>query len=554
MSNDDTRKIISNVLGIENTAAWQIVSSDPEHNLYMVHHKPEVNLSEFGQIRGIVVDIEAQTIVCRSYGYAPTIVSDQILIQPGDGNIHLIDDMGLEHVVNPARSNYKIGFEGTLINVFKHGGKVYRSTRKRLDPSRSRWGNSKTFTEMYWSLGGPSDETLFNPESDYSPYCHVFIIVHPDVLVVSKANINDGYLVYLGPKQMWSVGYEVCPYKQTQENGSLFEGVTQEEFAKDTRPYADWIDSTLHVPETVNNINTLNNTLDNTDNTLNNTLNNTNHPIFAPDNLSIEEANKHLATGFYDKSYNDTKLDRRMLPGEFVVVNQLDEDGAITGMLRVESTPYAWRAGMRDNNPNLLHRFFQLVSGSYLRYDNEGGRNRYNALYPIFEPFDEESIKNEIKSNNAYVVWPQEELYYDQQYLMTKESRMYNIWLAFLNSVPLHKQKDVIGYLDFLYKKRGELIGWLRMVENRGQMDSAMYSRRVIDLVGAARKFAQKNSETGNNKGYNGRKMSVKDMTKANIRNLVMKEEGSSLYRLIRDMERWKREQEELRAERAESE
>ncbi len=539
MSQDDTRRNISEVLGIENSAAWQIVSSDPEHHLYMVHHKPEANLAEYGQIRGIVVDTEAKTIACRSYGYTPTIVSDQVLIQPGDGNIHLIDDLGLEHVVDPARSHFKMGFEGTLINVFKHDGKVYRTTRKRLDPSRSRWGSSKTFMEMYWSLGGPTDEVLFDPQSKDSPYCHTFIIVHPDVLVVSKDNVGEGYLVYLGPKQMWSLDYDESPYKQTQKDGSLFPGITQEVVNQDERPDAGWIDPAVHVPKTVSNMGE-------------NVSHTPGHAIFSPHNLSIEDANKHLLFGFYDPFAGYDKLDRRMLPGEFVIIHQLDESGAITGMLRVESTPYAWRSGMRDNNPNLLHRFFQLINGSYLRYNNPDGKSRYNSLYPIFEPFDKQSIKEQILNDGAYVVWPQDGPYYDPEYLMDKESRMYNIWLAYLNSVPLHRQKDVSGYLDYLYNKRGELIGWLRSVETRGQLDPTEYSRRMIDIISAARRFARQNVERGHDRNHNGRKMSIKDLTRDNIRNLVMKEEGSSLYRLIRDMDRWNREQEELRQEGAE--
>lgn len=531
MSQDDTRRIISSVLGVENSAAWDIISSDPEHNLYMVHHKPEANLAEHGQVRGVVVDTLAKTVVARSYGYTPTIVSDQVLLQPGDGNIHLIDELGLEHTVDPARALFKIGFEGTLINVFKHDGIVYRSTRKRLDPARSRWGNSKTFMDMYWSLGGPSDEVLFDPATKYSPYCHIFIVVHPDVLVVSKDNIGDGYLVYLGPKQMWSLEYDFCPYKQVKKDGSLFPGITQEQFDQDPRPNAGWIDPDIHVPETVSN--------------MGDDVTYKSHAIYSPQNLSIEEVNKHLQFGFYKPFDGADRLDRRMLPGEFVIVHQLDETGATTGLLRVESTSYSWRAGMRDNDPNLRHRFTQLVPGSYLQYDTPEGKDRYNTLYPTFEPFDEESIKSQISKRGPYVVWPQDVPYYDPEYLNTKESRMYNIWLAFLNSVPLHSQKEVSEYLSWLYTKRGELIGWLRMLETRGHLDSSEYSRRVLDIIGAARNFAQKRAETGKDSTHGGQRLSIKDMVRENIRNLIMKEEGTSLYRLITEMARWKKDQDQ---------
>lgn len=522
-NNQSVKNIIAKVIGVENSAAWEVVSSDPDHNLYMVHHKPEANLSEYGQIRGLVIDIKAETIICKSYGYTPTIVTDKITIQAGDGNVHLIDELGLEHALNPARMLLKIGFEGTLINVFKHDGVVYRSTRKRLDANRSRWGSSKTFMEMYETLGGPGDE-LFNSNSDYSPYCHTFIIVHPDVLVVTKDNVGDGYLVYLGPKQMWSTDYETCPYKQTRQDGKLYEGVSQEDFDNDPRPNAGWIDDTLHVPQTFASIENLGKT------------------VLAPPDLSFDQANKHLKFGFYNSFEGFEKLDKRMLPGEFVVIHNLDENGATTGLIRVESPAYNWRAGMRDNNPNLRHRFFQLVNGSYLRYDTAEGRDRYNSLYPTFTPYEALSIKKQISTDGPYVVWPQD-VSGSEPDLNDRDARMYNIWLAFLNAVPLHQQYDVITYLDYLYSKRGELISWLRTLENRGHIDPTVFSGRVVNIIETSRRFAQQKVTSGQDRGKDGRKLSVKDITKDNVRNLVMKEEGSSLYRLIREMDQYKQEQ-----------
>ena len=481
MSNDDTRRIISKVVGIENSAAWEVVSSEPEDSLYVVHHKPEANLADYGQIRGLVVDTKAETIVCKSYGYTPTVQTDSITIQPGDGKIHLIDELGTEHYLDPSDIRITAGFEGTLISIFKHNGKIYRTTRKRLDPSRSRWGNSKTFMEMYWDLGGPKDEDLFDPNVDYSPFCHTFILVHPDVLIVSKENVGKGYLVYLGAQQMWSTDPSPYPGAVVETEPKKIEGV------------------------------------------------------FTPPDLSLADTNKHLKFGFYDLFEGYEQLDVRMMPGEFVIVHK--NDGT---MLRVESTPYSWRSEMRDNDPNLLHRFFQLINGSYLRYDTAEGKARYNKLYPIFTPYDSNSIKAQLE-NGPYVVWPQSNQL-DPDYLMTKRDRMYNIWIAFLNSVPLHRQKEVGGYLDYLYKKRGELIGWLRTLENRDHLDSTSFSPRALNIIETTRKFAQKNATNGRDRTKDGKKLSVKDMTRSNIKNFIGKEKGDSLYRLIREMDRYKKE------------
>jgi hypothetical protein len=530
MSNDEL-KIISEVIGIENSAAWDIVSSDPEHNLYMVHHKPEANLAEYGQIRGVVVDTLAKTVVCRSYGYAPIVETDKITIQEGDMKVHLVDELGYEHVMDPSRMHVKTGFEGTLLHVFKHDGKVYHSTRKRLDPSRSRWGHSITFMEMYWKLGGPKDDELFDPTTYYSPYCHTFIMVHPDVLVASKDNVGEGYLVYLGPKQMWSLNYKECPYKQKQEDGSLFPGVTQEEFDNDPRPNAGWIDPALHVPETVSDMSEA-------------TTYEAGRTIFSPHNLSFEEANRHLMFGFYDPFEGYTELDKRMLPGEFVVIHYTDEKGAVVGMVRVQSTAYNWRLEMRDNNPNLLHRFFQLLNGSYIQYNTEDGQRRYNSLYPVFTPYAKESVQTRIKNDGPFVVWPQDPNFQVGDYLFTREGRMYNIWLAFLNDVPLHSQYEVSHYLDYLYNNRNEVIGWLRQLESRGHLDPTVISSRAINIIETSRRFARDAVKQGRNVTADGKRLSTKQLIRRNIRNLIMKEEGSSLYRLVKEMNRWKKDME----------
>lgn len=496
-SNDtlsDTKAIIAKVLNIENSAAWEIVSSDPEHNLYMVHHRPEANLTDYGQIRGIVVDTRSESIVCQSYGHMPTVVSNEI----GPLGATMIDDNGTSHIITDP--TFKIGYEGTMINVFKHDGIVYYATRKRLDSSKSRWGSSNTFLNLYQSLNGPTDEDLFDPFSDYSPYCHSFIIVHPDLLVASKDDVGDGFLVYLGYKQVFDTDYRMCPYKQVNEKGDLY--ISQEEFDNDKRVNAGWIDSTLHLPNIVGKT------------------------IF-PKDLTLEEANKHLMFGFYDPS--DMMSDKRMLPGEFVIVQMKN----VT--LRVESIAYHWRSTMRDNNPNLRHRFFQLTNDCRIAIDGAAT----NDKYPLFTPYDTNSIKQQLIEDGPYVVWPQDFL----PTMNDRESILYNIWLSFLNAVPLHHQQEVSSYLEYFYTKRYELIGWLLSLESTGVLDPVLFSYRTIDLISAARKFAKSNK---NKQIKDGKKLSVKEITKNNIKNFVMKEEGSSLYRLIREMDFYKQNQNSL--------
>src|SRR3989304_6739213 len=100
---DQVKSDIANILAIENSGAWEIISSDPDHNLYMVHHKPEADLVKYGDIRGIVVDVKSRSIVCKSYGYTPTIVSNTI-------ENTMVDTNGTVHqFINP---EFKKGYEG----------------------------------------------------------------------------------------------------------------------------------------------------------------------------------------------------------------------------------------------------------------------------------------------------------------------------------------------------------------------------------------------------------------------------------------------------------
>ena len=499
LNQDELEKVIAGILEIPNSAAWTVVDSDPEHDLHVIHHRPEANLVEYGHLRGIVVDTQARCVVSRPYSHTPIVQVDK-LHPLDDGTLTLTDTDQVQHSLNLSECRVTQGFEGPLITVFKHKGKVYRTIRKRLDPTRSRWGASKPFMEMYWDLGGPTDEQLYDPECQTSPVVHTFILVHPDALVVSNNQIDNGYIVYVGSKVEWDPTAADCPYPETE--------------------ITNWDTSDVSFPTQPASGNPVTGT------------------IYTPTDLDLNGINQHLKYGFHTPVPTWDDLDDRMLPGEFVIVYHGDQ------LIRIESESYAWRSGMRDNNPNLLHRFYQLVSDSYARCDTTEGRQKYEKKYPVFVPYSVESVQENLKEDGPSVVWPQQGRYHDAENLMTKESRMFNIWLAYLNSVPLSKQVLVSTFLDHLYRKRGQLIGWLRTLDTLPKLDGAIFSKRVINIVEVAQRFAQKKVKQGDVYDRNGRKQSVRDITRQNIKNLVMKEDGGSLYRLIREMDRYKKEQE----------
>ena len=483
-SNMVKKQTIAPMLNLDPNGSWDIVS-ETETGLSMVHHKNDANMDIYAALRGVVVDTKKGNVVCYSYPHSPKFILSSLPLE--NGRIQLNDTISLD----VEKTKIKPGFEGPLIHVFKHGGKVYRSTRKRFDPSKSRWGNSKTFEEIYWDLNGPKDEVLFDSEKDYSPYCHTFIMVHPDMLVCTKYDVGSGYLVYLGPKQMYSV--ENCPYPIEE------------------------VDDTLRVPDTTSSY-----------------FQTEEKKVYSPEAMDLDTANKHLTFGFYEEFPGYEYLDARLLPGEFVILEDLESGN----MYRIESPAYNWRSEMRNNNPNLLHRFHELLDYAYLKNTPEDVE-KYVSTFPILSFFDTESLETTLKTTNI-VVWPQN-TEVELKVPNTRDTKLYNIWQCFLVSVPLCRQKEVVTYYNNLIARRTEITEWLDDLSRTEKLDMSTFSKRVQDILVKTKLFATNKVKRGENIDYKTKKAkSVEELTKDNIRNFISKELGSSLYRILKEMDRCK--------------
>ena len=482
---------IAPILGLEADGQWEIVS-ESDTGLVMVHYSTEANTDILGALRGVVVDTNKGNIVCYSYPHATSVVTSNLNVV--DNVLQLSPTLSL----NMDNIHIKMGFEGTLIHVFKHDGKVYRSTRKRLDSSKSRWGNSKTFGQIYQELKGPSDEMLFNSEKKYSPYCHTFILVHPDVLIATKLNVEKGFLVYLGPKQMYSKEEGRCPYPLNEVDTELKTPLTSNVFPSD---------------------------LDN--------------KVYVPSLLNLEEANKHLLFGVYEPFEGYEHIDPRLLPGEFLIL----EDVSTKLMYKVESPAYHWRTSMRNNNPNLLHRFFELLDYAHAKnLDNQ----KYVEMFSVLTMYNLESLQT-VVSTGPLIVWPQ--IYNVETSIPdTRDAKLYNIWQNFLISVPLKRQKEVLEFYTYLTTRRDELTNWFCQLseraysrkENMEAVTLTDLSKRSQDILVKTRTFAEDRVRKGQNFDPKTKeKKNVDFWTAVNIRNFINKELGSSLYRLIKEMDRY---------------
>lgn len=480
------REQIATILSIPNTESWQIIDTDTASGLYLIHYTPDASMVRYGSLRGVVVDVPNKTIVARSYGFTPIISASSLAVAEYDGNIHLTDAVNpnVDYDINPETTLFYPGFEGTIMRVFLHGGRVYHSTHKKLDATRSRWGNSPTFVEIYRQLGGPSDEDLFDLSKNYSPIVHVFLLAHPSVQVASKTPIGAGYLVYLGPRQMWDPLQS--SYPQSEIDSTDHGVVAAEEF----------------IP-------------------------NSNQPvIYSPRPMTLDEVNKHLNFGFH-QPFDQSGLESRLLPGEFVVAYLQDKNSkAISGAIRIESPSYHWRSSLRDNNPNLIHQFYLLSNGKFIQAQYDDEREVYLRKFPILTPYDDESIA-EVLREGPIVVWPQEELSEAtiNEILADSELRLYNIFLAFLYSLPGHRQEEALNIYQNYQEGLQEVIDWLINLNANDDLAYELIPPRARQIIANARGIARARIDQGS--GEN-----MENLVEEEINNLVESEEGASLFRL----------------------
>lgn len=498
MSDINIKLKVATVLGLPDVADWMILDIDKEAGLALAHYDETVaNMAKYGSIRGHVVDYNKGALVCSSFGYTPTCTLDKIVPQ-FTGNLELTDEHTERHTFLGGNYFFRIGFEGVIIRVFKFGGKVYRSSHKRLNPSESRWGTSDTFIEIYDRLQGPDPESLFNPKAKYSPWVHSFLLVDPKLLVGTKQDVGTGYIVHINSERMWDK--ENCPYPIEE---------VDDEMAV--------INSTPYMPE-CGQI--------------------TKPFIFKPTDMNVSEANDHLALGFWAPI---NVPDPRLSHGEFLVLYQKDAKSGVRPYFKIMSSAYRWRTLLRDDNQNVKHQFFLLLNDSYLETKTNSkqrgiGKAAFREKYVIFKLYTPTGIIQHIKEYGMLMTLdvPEKGVNIDSLY-NTPDLRLQQIWMNYLLSVPFTDQADVAQFYYSLLQDRLNIIKWIQDLSANSELEgNPDIPDRVKGIVGSARNMAIK--KVGEVKSDLKSRITFNSMVRDIIRNLLFKESGQSLYNLNKKM------------------
>ncbi len=263
---------------------WDVV--DGNDKFEMVHYLDDVDLENSGSriLKGIIVDKEDNKVVVSSYPYTKTLVFDEENLQ----------EFANKQCKNP---KFYMGFEGTILRFAKWKGEFIVSTHKKIDGRKSSWAcNSDKFYNIYLQNGGVKVEDMFDNEYETSNYCHIFLVVHPDIMICSKLD-TKGFNVYLTTVNNGPV--ESAEKIQDFVNGKF------EDILKGSR-------CTIRSTE-----------------------------------LTTEEAERHLKFGFINHP----------LGGEFIIMVDGQNIEDFENIYRVISKEYESRYFIRDNYPNIYNRY-----------------------------------------------------------------------------------------------------------------------------------------------------------------------------------------------------
>jgi hypothetical protein len=498
--NSEIRNKVAKVLSIDEDPSWTIEVSE---NLCLVSSKKEV-MPRYPDLRGCVVDLNASQVVVPCYGRITSVITPMVHFNQGKMTVEDMDGNVRELNQNDIRFSY--GFEGPVLRLYKNGGKIYLSTNRRLDCSKSRWGTKKTFLEMFKELGGDKIiESAFDPNKSFSSHLLTFIVVHPDMLLCTKQNVGQGYLVFLGSQRCFST--ENCPYPSEEVDWTTYGSSKYDGPFHTTCTFEDAIRNKIP---------------------------------YCPPYLSVDEVNRHLLVGYGTKHSNDIRTGS----GEFVIA-YLKQDTCFTNeqLFRFVSPSYDHRSKMRNEDPNLLHQFYCLSSEANLS-DSE-----FEMKYPWLEY--EETKKTEAEEGRI-LYWNKRKrpigtdkypwlgLEHDKSKKTESpdwQKKFRNLWKHFVLSVPLHRQAEVFGYYKQFFLNRDTLAEWLCSFFGREQKDmdaDELLSLRAKKLMQLALDYERKHNPKAD------LTLNRKNLER-NMKYLLSNERGTSLYMLWKNRKQYLR-------------
>lgn len=472
----------------EKDLSFKIIDTDEEQGYNLVHYNVDIVNSTkpedfLRRVRGLIV--KDNKVLVESFGYTPTVIVSEL--KPNEnGDFKLVDTDLQTHSISKEEMSSNIVYpllDGTLLRVWKHNGTIHISTHKKLDASRSHWGSSQTFTELflkytekYFKLEDLFDDS--NSEND-KIVCHNFLLVDSDLLICSQVQFgqNNGFVLYINTA-----------------NGSF--------------------------PEKIYPISCSDGELKYTEDT-----------FFKMDPLlTLEHQNDFIKYGFNPQEKNESN-------GEGVVIFQNDR------MIKVISKAYAKRSEIVNNDPNITHRAWTLLTESMFP---KSGEDTYLSKFPILPTPTVDELQSIIETGDFSLFDKckvlKEEDFVSKNNLETRNLRLLNTLIHYTKSLPIAHKISALSCYNSILEHKSEVI---KILSNDGdKYESGLWGKpsprdlkvfqRIQTIVKEAKKYAKTRYENGERFESMNEKQLLKKFYKENIRNLINKEYGENMHKIVR--------------------
>jgi len=337
-----SKNVCAEVLAIENNDGWNVI--DQVGDMALCHFRYSAK-DEASSLRGTIVDTAKKCIVAPSFGYHQILVSDTL--EKMEKGFKTAD------VEFEQNATIYAGTDGIIVRAFMHNSQIYLSSFKNIDlkESKSNLYATDTFWNLYHQSGGPNLKNLFDTSKKYSAWVYHFLVVHEDVLTVSKQPLEQNRKVYM-LHAAEVLKKETCVYTESE---------------------VDWHKTEMSFQQ--------------------------------PKALDLDQANQFLLKGHYPEL--DTKeVPYQAQPGEYVAIYEQTE--GVPKITMVHSRSYHNRYLIKHSRTNLRLRFFQVTDYARNNFKKGNNKERYLGLFPpLEEPGLEEHLislrSNQKRSLNTFI-------------------------------------------------------------------------------------------------------------------------------------------------------
>lgn len=522
---DALKTTIAHLVGVQ-ANAFDIIDANDD-GLVLIHPKAAVPLSknEASRIRGLIVDTNNLSIACGTLGYSSEVVAESL--EPNEaGDLFLTDNFGVTHHISAGSYRIKMSHEGPMIRVFRHNGKSYIASHKKIDASRSRFGQVN-FVELYHKFGGPDPDTLFQKETRYSPYTYYFMPMTGSVITGTRqifTSPDSGYTVSLGVSVNWYPGPKAPYYVGPEDHPDR---------KADSRPSAGPIRQTpLSLGEDIvpgpvvdENLGLI-------------------EPFYfeeATFDETIQSANRFLKEGFYTPIADVEDI--RAMRGETIIVEIMgDTPERQVGSIKVVHPSFAWRNEIRSGDPVPYHRFVMLAAETYTNLDKVGWE-KWDSMYIRFPLYNLDKLKNNLDPLNSLLSIAHGTTA-ENRVTTQRQARLHLLTINYAYSLPIHLQKEALDYMERFNRDRNMLVKFLVAMEG-GEIEFGeekpllVPHPRMNAIVRMASNYANMMMAEGRNRSRKGEIHTREDILRGSIFNAVNEEKGNTLYQMIRQSQRY---------------